>query len=262
MVSSRARQRAFADESADLVNKAASAMTSIPTAVSQMQVHQDRRGWEIHLVVAEEEVHRTKEMLEAAKAQITKECQTTKYVRLLGSRNPWRDVRCGFRALIGFMEDETNACADVYELGECANRTQCSKKHPRLIKRLFVVVRSPLMVVGSHLMGSPLMGSMTDHNETHCEGSASTSTGTPSSASAQTVQSWSSASHSGSPSDLHGYSSVEADGSSMPEGAPDPHLSCEADSERPIDIQAPPLHEKAFGIPVEAHLRSRLIISL
>jgi len=249
MASSRARQRAFASESADLVNKAASAMTRIPATAPQMQVHQDRRGWEIHLVVANEDLHYTQEMLEAGKAQITIECQNAKYVRLLGSQAPWRDVHCGFRALIGFMEDETSACADVYELGECTNRTQCSKKHPRLIKRLFVVVRSPLMA------------SMTGSSETHCEGSAST-TGTTNSGSAQTVQSWSSASYSGSPGDLLGYGSIEADGSLIPEGSPDPHVSCEADSEQPSDIQSPPLNEKAFGIPVEAHLRSRLIISL
>jgi len=273
MVSSRARRRAYADEIADIVNKAVSAMAQVPATRPQTQSQEDRRGWEIQSVVAEEDVHHAKDMLEVAKAQITETCQASKYARLLGSRSPWRDVHCGFRALVGFMEDDTTACPDVYEHGECCNRAQCSRSHPRLIKRLFVMVKPTRTA------------STVDFSESNCEGIESTSLSTKStrssqsglsttnSESAQTGQSWSSASRSESASGLLGYGSVEADGSSISEGSPigplpplsglpNLDLSCQANSEHPHDIQAPPLHEMAFGVPIEAHLRSRLVISL
>jgi len=268
MVSSRARQRAFVDELTNVVKSTVSAMKPITVTQPVAKLFHDRRGWEIHMVVAEEELHHAKEMLEVAKANLLEASQTSKYARLLHNRSPWRDVRRGFRTLIAFMEDETNACTEIYELGECPHWTNCSKKHPRCIKRLFVVVKSTL--VDSDLSSS------------HCEGSTSTSTDAQSAPSAQTTaclesslagQNWNGASHSGSTCGLLGYGSVEDNSSLISEGSPvEPlfilrapphvHVSQKNKSKNPSDVQAPTFHEMAFGVPVETHLRSGLVISL
>jgi len=273
MLSSRARQRCFVGEIGDIVNGTASAVANVTITEPVVQVHQDRRGWEVHVVVAEEELHCAQQMLDAAKNYLGEACQVSRFARLLSNRNPWKDVRCGFRALIAFMEDETRACKSVYELSECPDRAQCSYQHPRCIKRFFMVVKSTKV--------PPTV----DSTEGKCEGAASTSISTQSAQSGhstassrsaqsgQSGQNWQSVGHCGSVGPLFGYINVEADGSSKSEGSPvgplvtlplHPHLlvSCKSNFEHPRHSQAPPLHESVMDIPMGSPLMSGFIISL
>jgi len=256
-----ARQRCFVGVVADIVRRATSAMASVTTTEPVVQVVQDRRGWEVYLVVAEKELHCAEHLLDAVKSSFREACQVSRCVRLIGNRNPWRNVRCGFRALIAFMEDETRACQHVYEFGECLNRAHCSYQHPRSIKRFFVAVKSAVVAP------------MIDSNIFKCEGTTSTFNSTQSAhsrhstARARSGQSWQSVIHSGS------VCTVKADGSSKSEGSPvrpllslpaHPHLHvcCESNLKHTRDGQAPPLHENALDLFDGSLLMSGFIISL
>jgi len=102
-----------------------------------------RSGWEINCNLAEEDEHLREVMLNAAKAKLQMAIQSSQHVCLLHHRtNPWKDVRCGFRSLFGYLEDEREACMSTYESGFCPNGVKCPLHHPCCVKRLYVVVRT------------------------------------------------------------------------------------------------------------------------
>jgi len=53
----------------------------------------------------------------------------------------WKDVHCGFRALLAFVEDENRAGMPICEFEHCPN-PECPKQHPTRIKRLYVMVKT------------------------------------------------------------------------------------------------------------------------
>jgi len=125
--------------------EAAEVVKSVAAAMTQATLYQERRGWEILATIPGEDQRYTELLLSMAKAKLRAACCCSTHVCLLcNCSNPWRDVRCGFRALLGFMDDESTACIPMYELGMCPDVQECPKKHPNCIKRFFVVVRTNL----------------------------------------------------------------------------------------------------------------------
>jgi len=228
-----------------MVNATASAMRLATASRPLVRVVEDRRGWEIHAVVAEEELHHARKLLDVAKAHIGETCQASKQVQLLCSRRPWTNVQCGFRALIGCMKDKLNVCTDVCDFGECRNQETCSKTHPRPIKRLFVVVKSSEANPKDHCRAS-LCESRTSTSNAQSEQFALSGT---SSLNSHLGHSWSAVSHSGSVF-LLGSNSVQAELSAVsevsrsrpllqsPAHPPHLHLSYEADPEHSSTIEA------------------------
>jgi len=145
MTTSQEDLHTFLVEADEVVKSVAAAMAQGTRQKFLVRVYQERRGWEILATIPEEDQRYTDLLLSMAKAKLRAACQCSTHVCLLSNcANAWKDVRCGFRALLGFMDDESTACIPMYELGRCPNREECQKQHPNYIKRLFVVVRTNL----------------------------------------------------------------------------------------------------------------------
>jgi len=135
----------FLVEADEVVKSVAAAMAQATRKEFSVRVYQERRGWEILAIIPDEDQRYTDLFLSMAKAKMRAACQCSTHVWLMNNcSEPWRDVCRGFRALLGFMDDESTACVPMYELGMCPNMAECPKKHPNCIKRLFVVVRRNL----------------------------------------------------------------------------------------------------------------------
>jgi len=143
MPASRASLHAFMVDASDAVIQAACAMGDSVGNRVNVHVCADRRGWEIHCNLAEEDEHLREVMLNAAKAKLQTANQSLQHACLLHHRtNPWKDVRCGFRSLFGYLGDEREACMSTYGFGFCPNGVKCPLNHPCCVKRLYVVVRT------------------------------------------------------------------------------------------------------------------------
>lgn len=55
--------------------------------------------------------------------------------------SPFRAKHHGFGGVLGLMNDERQACWDIYENGCCSRGLACRWQHPMSVKRLYVVVR-------------------------------------------------------------------------------------------------------------------------
>jgi len=132
-------------EAADVVTKTASSIADRPDMKSLVQVYQDRRGWEIHTTVAVEDQHGMEELIDVAKAHLQEACWCARYVCLVSNKSgKWKDVQCGFRALLACVEDESRAGLPICEFEHCTT-PECPDQHPTRIKRLYVMVRTNMM---------------------------------------------------------------------------------------------------------------------
>jgi len=122
-----------------VVLEAAEAMAFVADNLVSVTVSQDRRGWQIFCTLAHEDPQIRKLTLSVSKRRLLLQCRCSRHVHLLNWRTkPWKDVNCGFRALLSFVDDDQKACMPMYERGHCPNGKECSKRHPSCIKRVYV----------------------------------------------------------------------------------------------------------------------------
>jgi len=230
-----------------------------------VQVYQDRRGWEIHTTVSVEHQHRMEELLAVAKAHLQEACQSARYVCLVSNKNDkWKDVHCGFRALLAFVEDENRAGMPICEFEHCPN-PECPKQHPTRIKRLYVMVKTNMN------MATP----QADFNDNALENQTSFSSSAPSAPSALSTLSALSTQSAGSVQTAGSLSSIaysmtgdcflgdDDHGIAGPEWAhPLPlHMSDGTNFEQPR-VQTRPPDQSSFDLLSQSHLRPSCVISL
>lgn len=243
-------------EAADVVSNTASSIVDSTATKCLVQVYQDRRGWEIHTMVAVEDQHCMEGLLDVAKTHLQEACQSTKCVSLVSNKtNTLKDVHCGFRALLAFVDDESRAGMPICEFEKCPN-PDCPNQHPTRIKRLYVMVKT-----NRH---SP----QPDFNDNISENQASYSSNAASALSALSTQSAGSAQSAGSLSSMDYSGSTDgflgddgnlagSDGAVLLPFGMSHDISCEQPR-----IRARPPDQNSFDLLIQSHLRPSCVISL
>jgi len=96
-------------------------------------------------MVAVEDQHGMEGLLDNAKALLQEECRSTRYMLLVSNkRDKWKDVHCGFRALMVFVEDGSRAGMPICEFEEYPI-PECPNQHPTRFKRLYVIVKTNMV---------------------------------------------------------------------------------------------------------------------
>jgi len=262
MTSSRARLRLFIAEAAGVVTKTASSIADSSDMKCLVQVYEDRRGWEIHTTVAVEDQHGMEELLDVAKAQLQEACLSASNVCLVSNtRHTWKDVHCGFRALMAFVEDESRSGMPICEFEHCPN-PECPNQHPTRIKRLYVMVKTNMVT------------SQGDANDNALDNQSAFSSSAPSAASAPSMLSALSTQSAGSVQSAGTSSSIGCSmsgdcllgdddciaGAERVHPMP-PHVSHCTNSEQPR-VQARPPDQSSFDLLSHSHLWPSCVISL
>jgi len=143
MTSQHEKLREFLMEGAEIMTQACSVITSSTDEPVLVQAYQNRRGWEIHCFIANDNPHLEEELLTVTKSTLEETFRSSKRMCLLDyCTNPWKFAKHGFRALLVCKEDQKGACRFTYKTGQCPNGDQCSLVHPVRVKRLYLVVRT------------------------------------------------------------------------------------------------------------------------
>jgi len=262
MTSSRARLRLFMAEAAGVVTKTASSIADGADMKCLVQVYEDRRGWEIHTMVAVEDQHGMEELLNVAKANLQEACHSASCVCLVSNtRHTWKNVHCGFRALMAFVDDESRAGMPICELEHCPNPA-CPNQHPTRIKRLYVMVKTNMVTP------------QVDSNDNALENLFSFSSSVPSAASALSTLSALSTQSAGSVQSAGSSSSIVYSMSGdcllgdddciagAEQAHPMPlHVSHGTNFEQPR-VQARPPDQSSFDLLSHSNLRPSCVISL
>jgi len=135
------QHRSFKEQTSQVVGTMATAMATF--AHAEVDCIEDRRGWSIIARVKPEDFWLSEQIITCAKHATLCATEASQSVYVMGYKTrPFRAKPHGFGAMLGILQDESEACWDVYCTGHCERGTSCRWQHPPVVKRLYVVVRA------------------------------------------------------------------------------------------------------------------------
>jgi len=125
---------------------------SVPVSVhTSVSIVKGQGIWSIIYRLRDQDMECRDEVLELTKTYIQSAAKASNTFHLLGSRqDPFWPKQKGFSAQLGSMQDETMACWNFYDTGNCTKEDKCRWQHPLFRHRLIVMVKTLTLVTSDH----------------------------------------------------------------------------------------------------------------
>jgi len=138
----KAQEKRFEKQCETIASAVEAALSEITGAVTTETVRVRPNGWAVVAHVRAAEIHLKERYLLQAKEELLSAASGSDNVYVLGYKaRPFVATVMGFDAMLGTMEDESQACWETYEQGFCARGSCCRWKHPKISTTLGVMIK-------------------------------------------------------------------------------------------------------------------------